>query len=533
MLGLRDAIAQISVETGREIFDDAGDLISPQVGAAKGVDLVVVTVSAAPSLGLAICGLSAERSLASAQTAASGAYATILAGLSAESTGGVWRAGEWARRIREAGPDVILIAGGTEGGGAAPVLLMVLSALSDRLEPGGASEPVVVFAGDSYLRSEVQRYVGGAVDLRFASNVRPAEGRENVGATRSLLDGIYVERQAAKLPGFKQLSRWEPDAVESAVGAFARLAGAVAGIGDPSGEVLGVDVGVARTTIVSAVGDELSVVVQEAGIARLDHILGSRGIGAVARWLPAGLARGYLAHLLGLRAERPALVPQTEEAVWVDQALAREAILALRPRGPMSARRRRRGDLSRWPAACRTIIASGSVLARAPRPGQAVLVLLDALEPVGVTRILLDANGMAAPLGALARIDPECAIEVLDAGALVELGTVVAPIGRARPGDRVLRAKVTLDSGAVSEYDVLCGNLNVVPLPPGQEALLELRSRRGFDVGLGRRGRGGKLRVRGGLVGLVFDARGRPLELAVDARERVREARRWLSAIGG
>ena len=530
-LGLRDAVNQVSVETGRELFDRAGGLISPQAGAAKGVDLVVVTVSAAPSLGLVICGLSSERSLASARMAASGAFAQTLAALSAESTGGVWRASEWARRIGDAGPDVILIAGGTEGGGAAPVLLMVLSALSALPGRGGSREPIVLFAGDSHLQGELQHYVSEAVDLRFVGNVRPALDREDVAPARRALDETYIERRAAGLPGFNRLAAWLPAAIEAGAGGFARFVAAVAAIEDRPQSVLGVDVGAARTVVASATGGDLSVAVSDAGIARIDRVMGKRGMGAVARWMPFALPRSELAQLLGLRAARPALAPQTDADVWLDQALAREAILAARPQTVRPSRRRLR--LREWPTVCDIIVAGGSVLARAPRPAQAALVLLDALEPAGITRLLLDVNGLAAPLGALAGVDPACVVEVLDSGGLVELGTVIAPLGRARLGERVLRARVTPDGGADSEFDVRCGDLQVVPLAPGQEADVELRLRRGYEVGPGYRRRGGKLRVRGGLVGLVLDARGRPLKLAVDAGERVREACQWLSAIEG
>jgi hypothetical protein len=70
-------------------------------------------------------------------------------------------------------------------------------------------------------------------------------------------------------------------------------------------------------------------------------------------------------------------------------------------------------------------------------------------------------------------------------------------------------------------------------MPPGQQAVLELRPLRHFDVGLGGPGKGGKRRVSGGLAGLIIDARGRPLRLASHAKQRQSQNQQWLWDVGG
>jgi hypothetical protein len=45
--------------------------------------------------------------------------------------------------------------------------------------------------------------------------------------------------------------------------------------------------------------------------------------------------------------------------------------------------------------------------------------------------------------------------------------------------------------------------------------------------------RGGKRRVSGGLVGLIIDARGRPLRLASDPEQRQVQMQQWLWDVGG
>ncbi len=155
------------------------------------------------------------------------------------------------------------------------------------------------------------------------------------------------------------------------------------------------------------------------------------------------------------------------------------------------------------------ILASGSVLGRAARPGQAALMLLDAIEPIGVTT------------------------QSLDVGGLLTLGTVVTPVGHARLGETVLSVRIKYQNGGDLEVEVAAGSLEVLPLPPSQKAVLDLRPRRNIDVGRGGPGRGGAaVEVQGGLVGLVIDARGRPLALPSDAEKRRERVQQWLWDMG-
>jgi hypothetical protein len=52
------------------------------------------------------------------------------------------------------------------------------------------------------------------------------------------------------------------------------------------------------------------------------------------------------------------------------------------------------------------------------------------------------------------------------------------------------------------------------------------------DVGLGVKGQAAMTTVRGGAVGLIIDARGRPLPMAEEPAQRIKQARRWLQAMG-
>jgi hypothetical protein len=124
-------------------------------------------------------------------------------------------------------------------------------------------------------------------------------------------------------------------------------------------------------------------------------------------------------------------------------------------------------------------------------------------------------------------------VQVLESGSFVSLATVVSPVGQGRFGRPVLRLRLERDEGGEAvEGEVRFGQLVTIPLGPGQHGKLTLRPERGFDVGFGGGGKAGVLRVSGGAVGLVVDARGRPLRLPVDPARRVEMIQKWMWDLG-
>jgi hypothetical protein len=110
---------------------------------------------------------------------------------------------------------------------------------------------------------------------------------------------------------------------------------------------------------------------------------------------------------------------------------------------------------------------------------------------------------------------------------------VISPVANVRPGTPILRLKIAYESGPERSLDVKQGALEVLPLPPGQSARLTLQPLHRADVGMGAPGRGGGLRrVWGGALGIIIDARGRPLILPEDRSRRAEVYKKWLWTLG-
>jgi len=532
-LGIQHAIEQIEDVTGRVLLDEAHRLIIPQQGGLVGVDACVAVSSAAPPLRVVLAGLVPELSLSVAQRAVSGAYA-LVEDLIVQDPRRRMSEEEQIRVLLQRRPDVLCVVGGTDNGAVLPVLELVETlALACSMLPE-EERPQIFFAGNTALRQKVVDLVGGQAPVRSVDNVLPAPTLENPVGLQNELEGFYRQKQLAQLPGGEILHRWLNVPLMPVSESFARKIQYLWYLDESPKGTLGIEVGAANTLVTAVFGGEPTVTVRAGmgSVYGLEHLLDQRGAETLLRWMPVPFKPEQVQSVLHYRALWPASVPQEAEELWLEQSIVREvireAIHAARP----AWRTGKAQPYSQLTPLFDPILVGGGALAAAPRPGQLALMVLDAVEPIGISTLLLDIHGLAPVLGAVAMLKPLAAVEVVDNGGLVNLATVIAPVGPARKGEVILRMRVHYEKGGTLDVEVTSGSLEVLPLPPGEEAVLELRPRGRIDVGLGP-GRGGKRRVRGGLVGLIVDARGRPLQLPADPYARMAQVQQWLWDVGG
>jgi hypothetical protein len=113
---------------------------------------------------------------------------------------------------------------------------------------------------------------------------------------------------------------------------------------------------------------------------------------------------------------------------------------------------------------------------------------------------------------------------------LVPVGTCVAPIGTGKIGEPCFSYRLLFPDERVIADTMTYGEIRVLPFPNGQEAGIELTPAKGFDFGAGK---SKKLigKVKGGVVGIVLDARGRPISIASDESARVQQLQSWAKAV--
>jgi uncharacterized protein (TIGR01319 family) len=534
MASVRQAIGQLSEVTGWRFLDEQGHVISPE-HQGGGVDAVVATTSAGEPLHLLLAGIVREVSLNSARRALGTSYTQVEGTVSLDRREeGILNSdieGQ-VRLIQELRPDAVVLVGGVDGGASGPVLQSAEAvALACSAIPR-AECPLVIYAGNAELREQVAGIVGTDAELRSVDNVRPGMELENPGPLQIEIEELYCQKKMERAPGFGTLASWSPVPVLPTAKAFAHT---IRYLADLEGiNVLGVNVGGASATAAAVVDEQLDLTIRsDLGLSHnaariLDHV----PVESILRWLPFEMDPTEARNALHNKTLHHRSLPQTRQDLLIEQAMARESLRLLMA-----------DCSSRWPAGASSlgpdllpkfhlIVGGGGVLASVPNYGQVALIMLDALQPVGVSGFALDKVGLMAPLGAVAMVNPLAAAQAMEKDALLNLGTVVAPVGAAREGEVALTFKIDYEDERSLEVEVTYGSLEVIPLPSGKTATLELRPTRRFDVGLGTKGQAGTTRVEGGIIGIIIDARGRPLPIAEDPEEQREMMQRWLWDMG-
>jgi uncharacterized protein (TIGR01319 family) len=538
-VGVLNAVGELEELTGGHFLADRK--VTTPVADDTGADLYLSTSSAGGGLQMLVTGVVKTMTAESAQRAALGAGAIVIDVIAVDDGR---EDHERIARIRSIRPDMILMSGGTEGGTVQHLLdtAELLVAADPRPRLGKAFKLPVIYAGNSAAREGVQQVLGDRVQVIVEENLRPHLETENLGPAREAMHRLFLEHVMAQAPGYDKLLTWTSAPIMStprAVGEMVQLAAREEGV-----DVLAVDIGGATTDVFSVFEGQFNRTVSaNLGLSySVGNVLAEAGAANIRRWIPIAVDEDDLRNRLRNKMIRPTTIPQTVEDLLIEQAVAREALrLALLHHGALASglkgvqQARTMADLFTQASAGETlvnmmslglIIGSGGILSHAPRRQQAALMLVDAFEPQGVTRLAVDSIFMMPQLGVLAQALPEVAMEVFRRDCLVALGTVVAPVGRAREGEVILDWRVGAESGQLR-----AGELKRLALATGERVQAELTPTRGFDVG-GGKGRRWTGVVEGGAAGVIFDGRGRPLALPSDEEERLRKLDEWMRTTG-
>lgn len=530
--GIRMAIERLQAVSGRVLMGADDRLIVPSRPDGSGIDTVAATLSAGPPLKVLAIGLLEDISLESARHLATTTYARVVESIGLNDRRKPEERIDVILRVR---PDLVLAAGGTDGGASHSVTkLLEAVGLASYMLPEDQKLDVL-YVGNQEIKDEIEETFSKLGNIYFAPNVRPTLESEQIEPAQVRLADIARRVRGKQMGGVAELDAWAGGGLLPTATAFGRVIRYLSKVYNSDKGVLGVDVGATATTIaVGVAGDLKQGVFPQYGLGRgLPELLEHCAPGEVTRWLHLEIPDSYVRQYIFNKALYPASLPATDEDLAVEQALARQAIrLAFEETisGANGNGLQPRNGLPPW---FEPVVASGSVLTRAPTHAQSLLLLLDGLQPTGVTTLVLDQNHMAPALGAAAAVNPILTSQVLDSSTFLNLGTVVSPVGEARPGTPVLRVKVKYEGGNETSLDVKAGTIELLHLPVGQPAQLHLQPLHRFDIGMGGAGRGGSLRVVGGVLGVVIDARGRPVLLPADPAKRRDTLNKWRWSIGG
>ncbi len=525
--GIRRAIHHLQSILGRTFLNEGQTLIIPSEPDGSGIDTFALTVSGCAPLRVVTVGLLDEVSAESARHLAETVYAKVVDVVTLNS----YRTQETRiDAIIRARPELVIVAGGTDRGAEGSVMKMVEAVgLACYLMPANM-RPEVLYVGNEAVREQVQEALSSLVRLDVAQNIRPTSKIERLLPAQAKLIEMFRRNRNQKIMGLSEFDSWSGRKMLPTATAFQRIIAFLRESYDTPKGVLGIDIGASSTTLSLALPDsKLLTVHSDLGLGeQIVNILKVSTPEEIIRWIPQPISQDDVRDYIYNKAANPFSIPDTKEELFIEQAIARQimqqATERLRKRLPKKDLQAGKKILP-W---VEPIIASGSVLTKAPKPGQSLLMLLDGLQPAGITNLVLDQNSITPSLGAAAEINPLLVVQVLESKAFLNLGIVIAPVGIARYGTPVLRVWMMQDDGSERRFDVKYGTIEVIPTPMGKKVELRVLPLQKFDVGMGGAGVGGRLKVVGGMYGIIIDARGRPLAMHNDPVRRQELQNKWM-----
>jgi len=530
-IGVREAIVSLQNITGSTILGQDNNLIAPAQPDGSGVDSVVATISAGPAVKTVIVGLLTDVSLQSARRLAETTYTRIVDTLDLTDHR---KPDQQLDSIIRSRPDLVILTGGTDGGASRSILKMLEAiGLACYLMPM-EKRPMVLYAGNQKLANDVQELLGGhAGKLQLSSNVRPSLETEDLAPASSELASLVVQLRQRQLKGVEELNMWAGGNILPTTYAQGRMIRFLSRMYESTRGLLSVNVGASATSVAVGFGGELSLgTYPQFGLGEsLGSLLQHTELDDIMRWLSLDISSNTVREYLFQKSLYPNSIPATVDEQAIAQAVARQVLyLAVR------AARRDFPSFSRSQSdtlpQLDLILAGGGAVSDSTSLGQSLLLLLDAIQPVGVMPILIDKNNLLPLLGVAAARNQYLPVQVIDSGAFIGLGTIVSVNASANYGEQVLRGKLTYEDGTDVRVDVKFGGLEIIPLPSGKTARLSLQPLSRADAGLGP-GRSGVISVTGGAMGVIIDARGRPLRLPSDSVRRRELIKKWYYTVGG
>lgn len=484
-VGVRRAIAALQESAAVALLDDDG----PRVP-------FLTTSSAGGGLQMLVFGNSAVETGRIGRLAAYGAGGVILRTLTIDDE---LSAADKVRLIRELRPDMVLMAGGLDGGAITSVVrLAELLKVADPQPKFGGGRPPLVFCGNRDARRFIAEVLDDGFELHMVDNVRPDFQTLNLEPAKRKVRELFMENVMERAPGYEALKDWTAAAIlptPAGVERILRLHTA-----DSEENVLLVDMGGATTDIFTLLGGDFQrTVAANIGLSySLANILKEAGLESILHHLPnyfpAEPTRDYLVN----KTLNPTYVPQNDAEALIERAAAVEGLriawLQHRQTGFELAedgggRRWRRG------AACNRcedvyldpqgrplqlsqldlLIGAGGIFAHVDTPAQAFWMLVEGFQPRGIVKLALDRAFKSPHLGVLSTLLPEAALGLFRRECLRELGYVVAPTGRLEPDKTAL----SVEDGRGGEVHRLGGG-ELLYLARGGE--LEITTHRGVGL---------------------------------------------------
>lgn len=440
-IGVSRAVRMLESQTGEVLSRGKGMPSIPYL----------TTSSAGGGLQMLVFGLTSTETGRIAENTACGAGGVILRTITIDDE---LPAVEKMMYIQDLHPDMILLAGGTDGGAIAGVVRLaeLLTLANPQPKFRQNMKIPLIFCGNREARPFIRQVLEDTFDIDIVDNVRPSMTELNTDPTRYEVHRLFMENVMERAPGYSELKNYTiSDILPTPVGVenILKLYG-----NSQNESVVMMDMGGATTDIFSSIsGEYYRTVAANTGMSySISNILADAGIEAIMRHLPPSFKESEIRNYIFNKTLAPTSVPSTEGEELLEQAVAIEgATSAWADHLETCFKTSRVGFLDRMKQRNRkefdevfytsesessfkisdigTIIGAGGIISHSDRI-DALWMLTEAFLPKGITRIAIDKHFRSPHLGVLSEIDSEAALSLFREECLMEIGWVIAPTGK-------------------------------------------------------------------------------------------------------
>lgn len=532
-IGVQMALEELQADSGHILLDAQKSIIRPSPKFGVGVNHCILSISASSQVKVSILNLQKNLPLQAANQLTSQLYYGKVQVINFE---GDKRRPLVLDKILSFRPDLLIINSPTD---ILPdridlrqleTLYLAILLLPENIRP------VIIYLGNPSLGGTIQEIFAHYEDYYFdrGNKVDRQAGKPNF--LMDIVNKVTLKCRIRRINGLEDLVTWLGSQPNLSTEGFQQLISQLYMDNPPSKGVVGLNISSEYVTLNGAIYNQERIIV--------NPLLGRSSISGIdpeenlpqklSGWLMRGvLPEREIITFLWNKKLFPYALPLSEGEADLQSALIRNTInqctqdfISMLPVNTTPR------DKKYLPA-IEPILISGSWATNLISPGEICMMVVDGLQPTGVTTILLDKFQIASVVGSVVSDFPLLSDLLINAYLFQHLATVVSLVGDEPFGTPILRARVIFDDGRETSQDLKQGQLDVIPLPLGKSAEIQLQPYYRYDIGMGGPGRGGVIRVTGSILGVVLDGRGRPLKLLEDPDRRAELFRKWLWTLGG
>ncbi len=521
--GVWAAIDMLQAASGHELLDHQRKLIVGSNEPERGVVNVGLSTSAGAPIRTALIALTEKASLASIRRLSAMFYCEES--LVINLTTGL-DVGQQLQSLMAVNPELIILAGGVEGGASLPIMSAANAIHLFYHNIPSVNKPQIIFMGNSALTEQIAGVLEAGEDLHISDNILPTEELENLDATWHVMLRAFSRIRSNQIKGLAELIKRTGASLVPSAFAVNRMIRYLNLVSQSGKGVMALNVGANYSDISAAKGGKQLVCVTNPGI-------NSETISATTNWSAIPVDDEITSYYLQNKMIHPSFLPATLEDLAIEQAWTRVKLIRTLENAalffPDLEYDQHKGLTGKY----EPIIISGAALDKAPTLGQTLLMALDSIQPSGITTLLLDRSQVLAGLGSIAEHESLLPVQVLDSEVLENLATVVCAQSNVREGALVVKVEIVFDEGERVLLDVRQGEIKLVEIEESTHLRIYLAPEVHTDIGMGERGLGGWISLKSGKLGVVIDARGRPIKLPEGIERRSQLIKTWLWELGG